>query len=423
MRKCRRLYPPLRDRSRVGRALSGQGGRSYARFSLPFVAIIGSLVCVGLSARDVIRVPSKSKGAGPLFQIHYGDAWGFMDRTGKTVIRPRFDDEGDFFEGRAKVLKNGIWGYVNEAGAVVIHYQFIHAGDFKQGLAPVQLGRKWGYIDLNGKLVVVPQFQAAGEFSNGLAQFEVWNTISCDLSASESASYTKDSAPLYAFRLHDARPLDFGECFSRDARFGFVDRSGSIVIPPTFLDASDFSEGLAAVRPESIQGKYGYIDKTGRTAIQPRFDQALPFSEGLAAVEMYVHAEQGKAPGTWGFIHQDGSFAIDPTFNTVKSFSEGLAEASTDGRSWGYIDNTGRFVIPAKFSSTMAFSEGLALVSLEENDEAYYIDKRGNKALTLDLTAMWSFSDGLTVAGFRGEQKYVDKTGRVVAPYERRAAQ
>jgi hypothetical protein len=396
-------------------ALSAQTARSNLILSLPLAAVVGSMIC-GLFAKDVIPTPIKSKGAGPLFRVHYGDAWGFMNRTGKIIIRPRFDDEGDFFLGRAKVLKNGLWGYVNEAGNLVIQYQFVHAGHFKQGLAPVQVGRKWGYVDVNGKIVVVPQFQAAGEFSDGLAQFEVWDSISCSLSASESAVYTKDDAPLYSFRMHDARPVDFEGCFPSHARFGFVDLSGNIIIPATFVDASDFFDGLAAVSPETAQKKIGYIDRTGRIVIQARFDDALPFCEGRAAVEMYAGAEHARGTsGKWGFIRRDGSFAIEPKFWAVKSFSEGLAEASIVSGNWGYIDESGKYIIPPKFSWSMPFSDGLALVGLDENDEAYYINKRGNR-----VVAAWSFSDGLTVAGYRGEQQYVDKHGKIVAPFERR---
>lgn len=34
----------------------------------------------------------------------------------------------------------------------------------------------------------------------------------------------------------------------RDGRWGYIDRSGALVIAPQFVAAADFSEGLAAVR-------------------------------------------------------------------------------------------------------------------------------------------------------------------------------
>ncbi len=36
--------------------------------------------------------------------------------------------------------------------------------------------------------------------------------------------------------------------------------------------------------PISVDHKYGYIDKTGKIVIEPQFDYALPFKEGLAIV-------------------------------------------------------------------------------------------------------------------------------------------
>ena len=53
------------------------------------------------------------------------------------------------------------------------------------------------------------------------------------------------------------------------------------IIEPTFSWAESFSDGLAAVYTDD---GWGYIDRTGRMVIPPRFIQAGPFSEGLAPV-------------------------------------------------------------------------------------------------------------------------------------------
>jgi len=370
-------------------------------------------------AANVVRIPTKKKGAGPLFQIHLGAKWGFMDRSGKVVIPPEFDDEGDFFNHRAKVQKDSRWGYIDDTGRIVVTPRFDNAGDFREGLAPVQVGRGWGFIEPSGKLAIAAQFQAAAEFADGLARFEVWDTISCssiDYRKKEPDVYTKDNAPLLAFRLHDTVAGSAG-CFSENLRYGYIDKTGRIVISPKFIVASDFSEGLAAVREDGAL--YGYIDETGKMVIRPQFDQACSFSEGLAAVEIGFEARGGKkVAGLWGFINRTGGWEIQPTFELTHSFSEGLADVSLDGSSWGYIDGHGAFAIRPKYSITGAFSEGLALVWPEDEEGGYYIDKTGKKALVLGLWPQWSFSDGLTVAGREGERKYVDRQGRVVAPYE-----
>ena len=64
-----------------------------------------------------------------------------------------------------------------------------------------------------------------------------------------------------------------------------IGRYGAFVIPPRFVEAFPFSEGLAAVAPSKIVSpSFGYVDRTGKLAIAVQFDTAGSFSEGLAAV-------------------------------------------------------------------------------------------------------------------------------------------
>ena len=65
-------------------------------------------------------------------------------------------------------------------------------------------------------------------------------------------------------------------------KYGFIDKSGKVVIELQFDDAGYFSEGLARVEKD---GKWGFIDKSGKVVIEPQFDDAEDFSEGLAKVQ------------------------------------------------------------------------------------------------------------------------------------------
>jgi WG containing repeat len=79
-----------------------------------------------------------------------------------------------------------------------------------------------------------------------------------------------------------------------------VDKTGKVVISPQFDVASEFSQGLAAVRiGDDTSGKYGYIDKTGHMIITPTFDYGDKFSEGLARVRI-----GGPDTGKWGYIYR-----------------------------------------------------------------------------------------------------------------------
>ena len=88
----------------------------------------------------------KTKDSTGLFPIRQNGKRGYIDKTGKIVINPEFDDGGSFSEGLAWV---NIGGKLNEHGGVK--------------------GGKYGYIDKTGNIVINPQFDVAGDFSDGLA--------------------------------------------------------------------------------------------------------------------------------------------------------------------------------------------------------------------------------------------------------------
>ena len=65
----------------------------------------------------------------------------------------------------------------------------------------------------------------------------------------------------------------------KGGKFGYIDRTGKVIIPFKFDDAWQFSEGLASVK---IGEKRGYINENGKIVIEPQFDWANSFFEGLA---------------------------------------------------------------------------------------------------------------------------------------------
>jgi hypothetical protein len=104
-------------------------------------------------------------------------------------------------------------------------------------------------------------------------------------------------------------------------------------IHPQFDNVGRFSEGLAAVE---LNKKYGFIDRTGSIVIPFHFDYAYSFSEGLAQV---TQAEK------CGFINKTGHLVIPYQFNfPTNPFSGGLASVKVNTKKdyiWIYIDREG----------------------------------------------------------------------------------
>ena len=72
-------------------------------------------------------------------------------------------------------------------------------------------------------------------------------------------------------------------CVLRDedtGKFGYMGDADDWVIKPIFDLGRDFSEGFAAVE---LDGKWGFIDKSGKVVIEPKYDYVSAF------FDKYIH--------------------------------------------------------------------------------------------------------------------------------------
>lgn len=177
------------------------------------------------------------------------------------------------------------WGYITPGGEEAITPVFDAAADFHEGLAAVKVDWARGYIDRSGRWVIEPAFEAADDFIDGRAIVSLdgatrlidrQGRVIGDAAPPSAPAPTVGYDPHYELRDGLMRFVD-------NQKFGYKDKDGNIIIKPQYVDAGDFSEGLAFVR-RGKSSLWGYIDTTGATVIAPRFRQARPFSEGLAAV-------------------------------------------------------------------------------------------------------------------------------------------
>jgi len=304
-------------------------------------------------------------------------------------------------------------GYIDKTGQMVIEPRFTLADDFSEGLAAVRVPRgrrRIKYIDRTGRFVIDSQ---EGIF--------------------HSSDNTIPLVPLFTF--HEG----FRRIHTSNGKFGFMAKTGEIVIEPIFDRVHSFSEGLAAVRIQeqwgyinkvgevvikprfdnspgffsegladvTLDDKHGYIDKQGTIVIEPSFDGAYPFSDGLAAVE---------ANGKWGFIDKNGEFVIKPKIDhCIGFFKEGRAIVSINSK-WQVIDKTGRIVIEAgkySYCTESVFSEGLSVVT-NIRDRRGFIDTEGKLVIGYRFRYADPFSEGLAAVEYNGKWGYIDKNGEFV---------
>jgi hypothetical protein len=115
-----------------------------------------------------------------------------------------------------------------------------------------------------------------------------------------------------------------------------------MVIPQKFYWAEPFSESLAVIM---IDGLYGFIDKTGKVVIKPDFAMAHSFNNGLASVN--IGGEQigdGLVEGgKWGYIDSKGKFMLPADYDEADDFYNGRAIVKKENM-WYDIDTSGHVI-------------------------------------------------------------------------------
>lgn len=101
-----------------------------------------------------------------------GGKWGYLDRSHRFRIEPRFQDARDFAGGTAAVKLDGKWGFIDVTGRLVVPAKYDGAENSDAPLAPVKLNGRWGYVDRTGRVAVEPQHLVAWPFFRGLAHVE-----------------------------------------------------------------------------------------------------------------------------------------------------------------------------------------------------------------------------------------------------------
>lgn len=94
--------------------------------------------------------------------------WGYM-QNGQWMIQPRYDKAFSFSEGLAEVMLYGKYGYIDRTGESVIPFKYEQAWPFSEGLAVVKLNGKWGFIGKDGKATIPFKYDDAKAFTDGLA--------------------------------------------------------------------------------------------------------------------------------------------------------------------------------------------------------------------------------------------------------------
>ncbi|MEM8898707.1 MAG: WG repeat-containing protein [Bacteroidota bacterium] len=355
----------------------------------------------------------------PLLAVKKENGWGFVNRNKEIVIDPIYAYAFDFSEGRAavniggtstdgKMPLDGKWGFINMRDTIVINpvfdgpprryaapynstelSQMMYEGYvFSESLAAVRRDNEWVYIDTIGNVVIRSpkgySYTSVRSFHNGLAAVR--------LSTNGRWGFINKSGQLVIENIF-LFPADFIKETALQTDINgdkvLINQKGEVLLAEYRLD-KPFNEGYAPIkgkfkevqRSSADEVLYGLVDSLGNMLIEPQFDRMGEFGSGLAPVLIGSKQEglvrfpssstsSAYTGGKWTFVDKDRQIKFDPVFQEAHAFRHGLAAVKKNGH-WGYIDTEGKFVVKPELLWAGDFHDHMAVVRLGENSGAYY---------------------------------------------------
>ena len=188
---------------------------------------------------------------------------------------------------------------------------------------------------------------------------------------------------------------------------------GSLVIPAIYDSVGPFFDnGLASV---SQGGKFGFIDRTGKVVIPLTYDYAYIFEGGKAVVEL-----NGKV----GVINTEGKVIIPFKYERVDVDSKNrhLILVKLHGK-YGFVDNKGEIVIPLIYDSAISFGypliEGepeVEIARVKQGGKIGFIDFNGNIKAPIEYEHFSDFVNGTLVVKKGGKFGLMDNSGALITP-------
>lgn len=350
--------------------------------------------------------------------------------TGVTFIKLKqpVDKVYAYSENRMAVKVGDKFGYIDSTGKLVIKPLYVSADEFKNGTARVSLGNGPLYINLKGEQLAKPKYgklNPAGPKHFSFTDSATSLVGLLDASGKElcpakwkGISWLQDSDGLFKARdavtgksgivnaqMEVIIPFEYDGLWSYErgliiaekdqdtkTRWGLIDEKNNIVVPIEYSRIYPMEDNILLERMgqtykalDLTNGKLWetnipyYMRMNGKSRhykiAEDQFKKLNLYNSRLGIQynivdedAIIVDDEAGlvavKKRGLWGLRNADGNLITNFEFDDIDFFSNGMARVEKNGLS-GMIDRNGKIQIPIQFEYIAAMHDNYAGVRFE----------------------------------------------------------
>ena len=241
-----------------------------------------------------------------LIPFRNGDKWGYANEAGIIIIKPKYEEAGEFRNKVTWVKKNGKYGYINKKGRKKTCFKFDEANYFGFRTASVRKGSKKYCINLKGR------------------------KSKCSLGCGGAITISKGF-----------------QTYKKEGKIGFLkygiakNKEGKSIekidsLPPIWDDFRENQKGYAAVKKDSL---WGIINGIGELIVDYKYELIEVHSTAYKRNKFFKIKKNSK----YGFLNEEGELIVEPKYHKAEFYTQSkIAKVWIDDEFWGYIDETGK---------------------------------------------------------------------------------
>ena len=308
--------------------------------------------------------------------------YGYVDKTGKTVIEPRYLEPASFYDGIAYVTETNDRKtykkyFIDKQGNIVMHV--------------IQKDNMLGVVDVSGKEVIPCKFKYIGCYDSGYVRTRGENNLDGVWSIKDNKEIVP---PMYNIYSHPNDKLGC-QTFVNDSSiiiitnnghsWGAINTEGKEIVPCVYHNVR-VKNGLIEVTHGDPLGfvydcKKGVYDREGNEILKCEYltvdigENSIIASKEIENDDKHIQSFLFDHKGKLIIKNEKSKLMLPEIIIGMEHFSEGLAAMAKDGGKYGFYDYDGDEVIKPIYESAGTFSEGLAPVRY--NGKWGYVNRKG----------------------------------------------
>lgn len=352
--------------------------------------------------------------------------YGYINNKAKVIIKPQYQDAGDFICGVASVgVKSSDkaikYGYIKKDGSYLIKPKFDEAGYFHKipgtntevaivGIGEEKSTRKYGFVKKDGSYLVEPQFDYVSEYTNINSSAGGFTNVYNIVDGKERFGILNSKGKLIIdtkYSYASVHELDVASGYiliNNDYLFGFYDIKRDKLFDPVYSTVTFYDNGVKFSKVIDYREKYGYYLNNG-TMVEPKYDALSHWDSQAVLCKTQLNNK-------YGLLGKNGTEILEPIYDKIRDLGT-WQYAEIDGKTI-LITKDGEIVNDMKFDSAGHLSY-FNLLNVKVNGKTGLLDLSTYEYLVEPIyDEIYAIEDGFMEVKLDGKEGILDRRGRVV---------